>query len=228
MDLNIKNLNKSYKEKVIFKDFNIEFKENEVNTIVGKSGCGKTTLLKIISGIEAKNSGEISGIDQGNISYIFQEDRLIDWLTVEQNLEFVLKNDYNKEEINTVCDKYLNMVGIGEYKDFYPQKLSGGLRQRVNIARALAKPSKLIIMDEPFKSIDIINKMGIMEELKEIIKKDKRTVVFVTHDIDEAVYFEGLIYVFGNNPVDIKKVYSNYKKDEKELENIKSDIIDNI
>lgn len=225
MDIVIKNLNKSYGEKIIFENFEITFKENEVNTIVGKSGCGKTTLLRIISGMENKNSGEIEGADLGSISYIFQEDRLIDWLTVEENIEFVLKNDYEKQEVKKISDKYLEMVGIEEYRNFYPQKLSGGLRQRVNIARALSKPSKLIIMDEPFKSIDIINKMDIMSSFKNIISREKRTVLFVTHDIEEAVYFDGFIYVLGESPVAIKKNYINFEDNLDIREEIKEDII---
>jgi NitT/TauT family transport system ATP-binding protein len=228
MDIVIKNLNKSYGEKTIFKNFEITFKEKEVNTIVGKSGCGKTTLLKIISGMENKDGGEIEGADLGSISYIFQEDRLIDWLTVEENIEFVLKNDYNKQDVKKICEKYLKMVGIEEYRNFYPQKLSGGLRQRVNIARALSKPSKLIIMDEPFKSIDIINKMDIMSSFKSIISREKRTVLFVTHDIEESVYFDGFIYVLGESPVTIKKYYINIEDNLDIREEIKEDIIKTI
>lgn len=228
MDIIIKNLYKSYEEKDVYKDFSIDFIENKVNTIVGKSGCGKTTLLKIVSGMEKKIDGEILGVDLNSISYIFQEDRLLDWLTVEENLEFVLKNDYDKNFLKKVCSKYLDMVGIVDYRNYYPQKLSGGLRQRVNIARALAKPSKLILMDEPFKSIDIINKMEIMSSFKDIISKEKRTVLFVTHDIEEAVYFDGFIYVLGQNPVKIVKQYENNDNIPNKILDIKEDIIKNI
>jgi len=152
-----------------------------------------------------------------SISYIFQEDRLLDWLTVEENLEFVLKNDYDKNSLKKVCSKYLDMVGIINYRNYYPQKLSGGLRQRVNIARALAKPS-----------IDIINKMEIMSSFKDIISKEKRTVLFVTHDIEEAVYFDGFIYVLGQNPVKIVKQYKNNDNMSNKILDIKEDIIKNI
>ena len=148
-------------------------------------------------------------IDNESISYIFQDDRLIDWLTVGENINLVVKKLYNKKKCDALCDKYLDLVGIKEYKDYYPQMLSGGLRQRVNIARAFIYPSKFIIMDEPFKSIDMINKEIIMNNFRKILEKEKRTVLFVTHDMDEALLLSDKIYVLGNSPVKIKKVFEN-------------------
>ena len=148
-------------------------------------------------------------IDNESISYIFQDDRLIDWLTVGENINLVVKKLYNKKKCDDLCDKYLDLVGIKEYNDYYPQMLSGGLRQRVNIARAFIYPSKFIIMDEPFKSIDMINKEIIMNNFRKILEKEKRTVLFVTHDMDEALLLSDKIYVLGNSPVKIKKVFEN-------------------
>lgn len=218
--IEIRNINKKYNDKVIFKDFEIDFYKDEVNCIIGKSGCGKSTLLNIISGI-IDNDDEFESIED-NVSYIFQEDRLIEWMTVKENIMVVVNKLYNKKEAEKLCDKYLELVGIKEYKNYYPQKLSGGLRQRVNIARAFIYPSKIIIMDEPFKSIDVINKEIIMNNFKEILKKEKRTVLFVTHDIDEALILSNKIYVLGNSPVKVKKIF-------KEVENInKKEIYDSI
>lgn len=221
MDIKVKNLYKKYDDKIIFKDFNITFKENKVNTIVGKSGCGKTTLLKIISNIVEKDSGKIEGVNINSISYIFQEDRLVEWLTVNENLKLILKNDYKKDELDGICKKYLSLVGVQDFENYYPQSLSGGIRQRVNIARAFAKPSKLIIMDEPFKSIDIKNKNDIMKAFENIFKEETRTVLFVTHDIDEAIYFMGQIYILGGDPVSIKAIFnSNQIEDKKQIINL--------
>lgn len=207
--ISIRNINKRYNNKVIFQDFQIDFYKNKVNCIVGKSGCGKSTLLNIISGIIENDDEEFISIESYGLSYIFQEDRLIDWLTVEENISLVVNKIYDKKEREELCNKYLDLVGIKEYKKYYPQMLSGGLRQRVNIARSLIYPSKIIIMDEPFKSIDVINKEIIMNNLKEILKQENRTVLFVTHDIEEALILSDKIYVLGNSPVQIRKIFDN-------------------
>ena len=209
MKISINNLNKSFGSKIVFKDFNLDLNDEKINCIVGKSGCGKSTFLNIISGLTDIDSGEILGINTCDISYVFQEDRLIDWLTVEENISLVVKRIYDKKKIKKLCDKYLDLVGIKEYKNYYPQMLSGGLRQRVNIARSFIYPSKIIIMDEPFKSIDVVNKEIIMNNFKKILEKEKRTVLFVTHDIDEAILLSDKIYVLGNSPVEIKSVIEN-------------------
>ena len=214
--IRIENINKRYDDNVIFENFKIDFYENKINCILGKSGCGKTTLLNIISGVIQNDTKDFKGIENVGISYIFQDDRLIDWLTVEDNIKLVIKKYYNEKETNELCDKYLKLVGIYEYKNYYPQRLSGGIRQRVNIARAFIYPSKIIIMDEPFKSIDIKNKMIIMDNFKEILAKDNRTVLFVTHDIEEAIYLGDTGFVLGDRPVKIKKVFNNIKDMDKQ------------
>ncbi|MEF9990681.1 MAG: ABC transporter ATP-binding protein [Romboutsia sp.] len=207
--IKLKNINKRYSDNIIFDDFNIDFYIDEINCILGKSGCGKSTLLNIISGIIENDSRNFDAIDYLGISYIFQEDRLIDWLTVEENIKLVVEDVYDKRNIDNMCNKYLNLVGMSQYKKYYPQMLSGGLRQRVNIARAFIYPSKIIIMDEPFKSIDIKNKQMIMDSLLEIQNEEKRTILFVTHDIDEALFLGDKIYILGNYPVKIKGVLDN-------------------
>ena len=213
--LSIKNINKSYGNNIIFKGFNIEFYQSKVNCILGKSGCGKGTLLNIISGIIKNDDGEINILKDLGVSYIFQEDRLIEWLTVEENIKLVIKKYYNKSEIDKLCDKYLELVGVYNHEKYYPQMLSGGLRQRVNIARAFIYPSSVIIIDEPFKSIDIKNKK-IIDNLKEILGKEKRTVIFVTHDIEEAIFLGEKIFILGNSPIEIKNIINNCENLEKD------------
>ncbi|GAA3661224.1 ABC transporter ATP-binding protein [Asaccharospora irregularis] len=215
MTFNIKNINKTYGNKVIFRDFEIDFYRDKVNCIIGKSGCGKTTLLNIISGVIKSDIEDFETLERFKLSYIFQEDRLIQWLTVEENIKLIGKKYYDESVIDSVCDKYLELVGIGEYKKYYPQMLSGGIRQRVNIARAFICPSKVIIMDEPFKSIDAKNKKMIIERLKEIFKKEKRTAIFVTHDIEEALLLADKIFILGDSPVNIKDILDNNKNLEK-------------
>jgi NitT/TauT family transport system ATP-binding protein len=203
--LNIKNINKSYNDKIIFENFNIDFYKDEVNIIMGKSGCGKSTLLNIISGVNKNDGEEINYLKKLGISYIFQEDRLIEWLSVEENIKLVIKKMYSKKHVDKLCDEYLKLVGVSEYKNYYPQMLSGGIRQRINIARAFIYPSKVIVMDEPFKSIDIKNKKNIMDNFKLLLKKENRTVIFVTHDIEEAIYLGDKITILGGSPIKIKK-----------------------
>ena len=218
--ISIKNINKKFNNKIIFENFNIDFYENQVNCIVGKSGCGKSTLLNIISGIIENDNDKFETIEKYGVSYIFQDDRLIDWLTVGENITLVVKKLYNKKKCDDLCNKYLSLVGIKEYKNYYPQMLSGGLRQRVNIARAFIYPSKIIIMDEPFKSIDVINKEIIMNNFRKILEKEKRTVLFVTHDIDEALLLSDKIYVLGKSPVEIKKIFDSKDTTKEEVYNL--------
>jgi NitT/TauT family transport system ATP-binding protein len=216
MSLRISKLNKSYKDKVLYKNFEIEFESNKVNCILGKSGCGKSTLLNLISGVSISDDKKFKSIPKNEISYIFQEDRLIEWITLEENMELIGKKFYDKDNLNLIVDKCLKFVGIEEYKNLYPQMLSGGIRQRANIARSFIKPSKYIIMDEPFKSIDIKGKYEIMSKIKSILKEDFKTTIFVTHDIDEALFLGNKIFILGDNPVNIKGSFNNLKNINKE------------
>jgi NitT/TauT family transport system ATP-binding protein len=208
MNISIRNLNKSYEKEEIFNNFNIDFSDEKVNCIIGKSGCGKSTLLNIIAGLTDIQNGEIKGITIRDISYVFQEDRLIEWLTVKENLELALKKYFDKSVLNGKIEEVLKLVGIYDIKNKYPSALSGGMKQRVNIARAFGKPSKLILMDEPFKSLDYKLKYTIIDEFKNLLNKEKRMVILVTHDLDEAIYFQGNIIVFSNKPVQIKGTFN--------------------
>ena len=219
MKIDINNLNKSYGNENIFRHFNLEFNDEKVNCIVGQSGCGKSTLLNVIAGLEEIDAGDISGYLKRDISYIFQEDRLIEWLTVKENLELTLKKYFDKNLLEKEIEKILSLVGINNIKNKYPNALSGGMRQRVNIARAFGKPSKIILMDEPFKSLDYKLKYTIIDEFKTILDRKKRMVILVTHDVDEAIYFQGNVIIFGSKPVEIRGVFNKelYKHKEEIL-----------
>ena len=220
MNLEIKNLNKSYAEESIFKNFSLQLSDDKINCIIGPSGCGKTTFLNILAGLIEYESGSLNGISKNDISYIFQEDRLIEWLTVKENLQITLKKYYKKSSLDDEIENLLDIVGIKSGEDKYPDELSGGMRQRVNIARAFGKPSKILLMDEPFKSLDYKLKYTIIDEFKNILNKNKRLVILVTHDLEEAVYFNGRIFVFGSKPVKVLKTF------ETNLQNAKSEILD--
>lgn len=216
MKIEIKNLNKNFKGKQIFKDFSLILDSKNVNCIIGESGGGKSTLLNMISGLLEKDFGEILGVKEEEISYIFQEDRLVSWLTVRENIELFIYNYYFKDEAKKLMDRIFTLLNIKETLNEYPQKLSGGMRQRVNIARALIKPSKLILMDEPFKSLDYKTKYMIMKELKELFKKEDRMVIFVTHDVDEAIFMQGNIYVLGGRPFKVRGIFKEQLEKNKD------------
>lgn len=218
----IENLNKKYDHLEVFKDFNIEMIESKITCILGPSGCGKTTFLNIISGVIKSDTGFFSGFDHKLISYLFQEPRLLDWKTVWENIEFVLKDNYLKKEINTIISKYIDMVGLKGFEEYYPSKLSGGMMQRVSIARAFAYPSDILIMDEPFKGLDLKIKRSLMNAFVKLWTDDSRSVIFVTHDIEEALLLGDEIYVFSEAPVRIKKHFKmNRSKEQRKLEDEK-------
>jgi len=183
----VKNLNKSYGDNKVLINLNLNFEKNKITVVTGPSGCGKTTLLNIISGIDKPDSGEVILKDH-SISFIFQEDRLIPDLTVYKNIEFVLKSTLTVLESKPIIEKYLDLVKLTEAKDKYPEQLSGGMKRRVAVARAFAYRSDLLIMDEPFKGLDEKLKKEIIDEFLRIYNLDKRTVILVTHDMDEAMF----------------------------------------
>jgi len=189
-------VNKKFGENIIFNDFSLKIKNNEITTILGPSGCGKTTLLKMISGIDEDYEGNINGIDPTKISFIFQEPRLLNWKSVYDNIAFVTDNE-------KVINEALCLVDLESEKDLYPKSLSGGMKQRVAIARAFAYPSKLLLMDEGFTGLDLKIKLELIEYFIKIWEKDQKTVIHITHDIDEALLISDRVIQLSNNPVRI-------------------------
>lgn len=179
------NLCKYYGDKYIFKNFNRGFERNKITTIVAPSGYGKTTLLNIISGLEDCNGGEVI-VKSKNISYMFQEDRIIPWLTVYENIAFVLKSSMNNKEIKERVDRCLKLVRLEDAREMYPEKLSGGMKRRAVLARSLAYKNQILLMDEPFKGLDLKLKEEIIKDFYDLWTKEKNTVILVTHDLKEA------------------------------------------
>ncbi|MEG0378083.1 MAG: ATP-binding cassette domain-containing protein, partial [Eubacterium sp.] len=180
MAIEIKNLSKAFGNDQIYEQFNTTFETEQITGITGPSGSGKTTLLNLCAGLQVPDSGQITGIDHGKLSYIFQEDRLLPWRTVRENLEFVLK-EKDLEKVPEI----LELVGLSAYAEHYPKALSGGMRQRVSIARAFCYPSEILLMDEPFSSLDTGLKERLMNDFLELWYKDKKTVIFVSHNQQE-------------------------------------------
>ncbi len=191
----------------MFKNFSIDIRENAISCILGPSGCGKTTLLNILCKSENIESGELIGFDDKKFSYIFQEPRLMPWKTVKQNITFISKDIYSKSESSKIADNYIKLVNLSEFSNFYPHQLSGGMKQRTTIARAFSYPSDIILMDEAFSGLDIKLKHNLIKAFRKLWNKDKRTVIFVTHDFDEALLLGNDIYLFSENPVKILKKF---------------------
>lgn len=222
----IKNIYKSFDDLLVLDDISIYFPEHKTTCILGPSGCGKTTLLNIMTGIVEKDFGQVIGFDDKDISFVFQEDRLIEWKNIKDNLAFVLKGKMYKDEIDAVVDNYLKLVNLEEYKYYYPRRLSGGMRQRISILRAFAYSSDLLLMDEPFKSLDINNKKIVIDFFKEVKAKEKRTSIFVTHDVDEAIDLADSIVILSDKATKVKSVINNIKEDKiKAREEIEKGII---
>lgn len=205
----IQNVSKNYGQLKVLDDISIDFPEAGTTVILGPSGCGKTTLLNIISGLIKPDAGTVQGFCQGELSFVFQEDRLIPWKTVGDNIRFVLKGKMDKEEIKGTIDRTLGQFGLLEYIDYYPNKLSGGMKQRIQMLRAFAFPADILLMDEPFKSLDLSNKRAAMDFLKALLTSEKRTCILVTHDLDEAIALGEQIVILTDKPARVKKVMTN-------------------
>ena len=220
MGIQLKQINKSFNNVEIYKDFTLNLPGNEISCILGPSGCGKTSLLNMIGGIIHQDSGSIEGLEDKIISFIFQEPRLLPWKTVKANLEFVLK-DVNLRKKDEIVERNLKIVGLQDFSRFYPGQLSGGMKQRVAIARAFCYPSNLILMDEPLKTLDPKLKWGLMKTFLNLWREDQRSVIFVTHDVDEALVLGEEIFVFSRPPVKVKKRYTNpLNEEEKDMTNM--------
>lgn len=165
---------------------------NKITVILGRSGCGKTTLLRLVSGLETLDQGEILGANSKKTSYVFQEDRLMPWLNVKKNITFGIQN---KEIDNSKIDEIIEMVGLKKFYSAYPRQLSGGMKQRVSIARAFAYNPDFIMMDEPFSALDFFTREQMQKELLRIHQTSKCSILFVTHSIDEALILADQIII---------------------------------
>lgn len=177
-------------------DLSFEVDGHVFVSVVGPSGCGKSTLLNIVSGIETPSSGQVAvteGTRAARLGYVFQDPRLLPWRTVMQNMLYVI--DEPPAEGRTRAQRYLDLVGLGDAGDKFPGQLSGGMQQRVGIARAFAVEPDFLLMDEPFSHLDAITARSLREQLQEIWAATKKTVLFVTHDVAEAVQLSDRIIV---------------------------------
>ena len=203
MALEVINVSKSFNNLKVLDNITFKVKDNSFTCIIGESGCGKTTLLRIVSGLEKADSGEIlfngKKLEINDVGFVFQDDRLLPWRTTLKNVAFGLEIRNDKRALEKAKD-VLRFVGLEEFENYYPKQLSGGMRQLVGIARALAINPKILLMDEPFASLDAQTRNRMQAELLDIWNEEKKTVLFVTHNIDEAVYLADKIIVLSKRP----------------------------
>ena len=220
VSLNLKNLSKKYLQPhtnrihTVLENINIQILEGEIVTILGKSGCGKSTLLNLIAGFENSYGGEIllNGKPVKDISperiMMFQESALFPWLTAYQNIEIGLKMaKIPKDQREELVMHYLEIVGLSDYSHSYIHQLSGGMKQRVALARALSLNPKILLMDEPFAALDITIKKSLYQELLALHNKHRKTILFVTHNINEAILLGDRVIVMSPQIYGIKNEY---------------------
>ena len=192
----------------VLKDITLDCAENEFVCLVGRSGCGKTTLLNIVAGLLAPTDGEVlvdgervTGPGRGK-GMVFQQNALFPWLSARANIEFgARKSGLTKPAARTLAGELLDLVGLGAYGERYPVELSGGMQQRVAIARALALDPQILLMDEPFGALDEITRLGMQAELLRVWASRRKTVMFVTHSITEALVLADRIVVMGESGI---------------------------
>ena len=223
--LEIRNLSKDYQGLLVLRNLNIEVKDQEIVAIVGPSGCGKSTLLNLIAGTVKGFEGTIENHAE-KTGYVFQEDRILPWLNVYDNIRIVRQRE-DGERIHSLIKK----MHLDGFESYYPEQLSGGMRQRCGIARAFYFGSELLLMDEPFKSLDVNLRMEMLGYLLELWEEEKTAIVFVTHDIEEALMTADRILVMKNRPAEVVKEvflperHGIRRMDTEEMMKLKADLV---
>lgn len=195
MAIELESLHKSFGELTVLDGFSIRFEENRVSALLGPSGCGKSTLLGLISGTLKPDSGRIIGASDRRVGYVFQEPRLLPWMTVRGNIDFILREGFDEKKRAAIITQWLGLVGLEGFGDYYPSALSGGMRQRAAIARAFAVPSTLLLLDEPFQALDLGRTLSLIRVFDSLWRIDRRTTIFVTHDLREALLISDDLFV---------------------------------
>lgn len=201
--MRIEAISKTFSDKTVIDSFSLSVAPGTITCISGPSGCGKTTLLNIVAGLESPESGTVTRTteESGSVSYLFQEPRLLPWKTALENVSIVLGG--NEAE----AARYLELVGLKDHMDKYPSELSGGMRQRVAMARAFAYPSGVLLMDEPFQNLDTALRSSLLKTFLELWSKSRKTVLWVTHDITEACLAADDIVCVSSSPMRISRSF---------------------
>lgn len=210
--IKIKNISKSFDDLKVINDISFEIEKKEIVCILGPSGCGKSTLLNIIAGLNKEYLGTIEN-NVGKISYVFQEDRLLEWKTVYENIQFVNRNSEKKDIL-----KLIKEIGLEDFENSYPRELSGGMRQRCSIARAFNFKAPLLIMDEPFKSLDYTLSLQMIKKLIKVWEERENSILMVTHNIDQALLLGNKLLVLSKKPtVLLEKIKIHIPQEKRKL-----------
>ncbi|WP_455714697.1 ABC transporter ATP-binding protein [Anaerosporobacter sp.] len=196
----------------VLNDVSLTINDGEFISIVGGSGCGKSTLLKLIEGLDSTTEGEIYIDGQkverpsSNVGMVFQESRLIPWSNVEKNIAFGIVKNIPAQERRRLISEHINLVGLQGFEKALPSQLSGGMQQRVSIARTLINQPKVLLLDEPFGALDAFTRINMQQEILQIWEKEKTTMILVTHDIDEAIFLGDKVVIMSNKPGEVKDI----------------------
>jgi NitT/TauT family transport system ATP-binding protein len=190
----------------VLRELSLGIEPGEFVAVVGPSGCGKTTLLNLLSGFEQPSSGIV--LRNGQVRMVYQDDGLFPWMTVAENISLGVRHLSRPDERRTQIDDMIRLIELKGFENHYPHQLSGGMRQRVELARALAGNSDILLMDEPFSSLDYLTRLRMRQELAHLLHERPRTVVLVTHDIEEAAQLADRVVVLTGRPAQIRRELS--------------------
>ncbi len=209
----VRNVYKNYGDVEALRDLSLDFPRGQLTSVLGPSGCGKTTMLKIIAGLLPADSGEVTVNGQpvtrpgADRAFVFQDFALLPWANVLRNVAFGLElRGVAKSEREAVAEKYIGDVGLKGFENSYPHELSGGMRQRVGLARALSVDAQVLLMDEPFSAVDEQTRRKFQEDLLNLVKNESKTFIFVTHSIEEAVYVSDQVAMLLPRPSRVSEI----------------------
>jgi NitT/TauT family transport system ATP-binding protein len=228
--VSVKGIYKNYGDVEALRDMSLDFPKGQLTSLLGPSGCGKTTLLKIIAGLLAPNQGEVyvngqivtePGPDR---AFVFQDFALMPWASVLRNVAFGLElRKVPKSEREDIARKYIKDVGLEGFENSFPHELSGGMRQRVGLARALSVDSPVLLMDEPFSAVDEQTRRKFQEDLLQLVKEESKTFIFVTHSIEEAVYVSDQVAILLPRPSRVSEIIKPSSFKNKDVDSIRKD-----